>query len=553
MPRHPLIVLLLLLLALPAGAFEIVEFCPDPYLSGDPDEYFVLEGAGPLDGVTVTDGEGSVRFPPGAVSPGRVVVARDAAAYQKVHGAPPDYEFAGTDPAVPEMLSLGDLRMANSGDNLILMVGRTVVQEVRWPGDVVARQGQVHFLRNGVWDPHPRMIGQSDFAPATYEDVTVTLFVSPDSSYEVFSGAIGSARQSIDVNVYEFTHPGIARMLVEAADRGVAVEVLLEGGPVGGISAEEKAVVSYLTGNGIPVRVMTTQGDVHARYRFDHAKYLVIDGESVLVTSENFKESGVPETGLKGNRGWGAWVHDPRVAAYFSAVYEADSTGGDIGPAPSGGAPAGTGRSAYDPVFAPLTVEGATVTPVLSPETSGLVLEMIAGAEERILIEQAYITNSTGGGPNRFLAAAINASRRGVAVQVILDSSWFNVEGENDNDEQAAWINALARSESLPLEARCIDLAAANLEKVHTKGVVVDTSSVLISSINWNDNSPDFNREAGVIVVHPDAARYFAAVFEADWNAGGPTGDGGADLRLTCAALIVLAFALIYAVRKIRR
>ena len=552
MPRPCLLVLLVLLLALPAGAFEIVAFCPDPYLSGDPDEYFVLEGAGSLDGVTVADGEGGVRFPAGAVSPGRVVVARDAAAYARVHGLPPDYEIAGSDPAVPDMTALGDLRLANDGDNLILMAGRTVVQEVRWPEDVPARQGQVHFLRDGVWDPHPRMIGQSDFAPATYEDVAVTLFVSPDCSYEVFAGAIGSARQSIDANVYEFTHPGIARMLVEAAGRGVAVDLLLEGGPVGGISAEEKAVVSYLTGNGVPVRVMTTQGDAHARYRFDHAKYLVIDGESVLVTSENFKESGVPETGLKGNRGWGAWVQDPRVAGYFSEVYETDSTGGDIGPAPSGGAPAETGRSAYDPVFAPLTVEGAAVTPVLSPETSDLVLALIAGAEERLLIEQAYITNSTGGGPNRFLAEAIDASRRGVAVQVVLDSSWFNVEGENDNDEQAAWINALARSESLPLEARCIDLDAANLEKVHTKGVVVDNSSVLISSINWNDNSPDFNREAGVIVVHPDAAHYFAAAFDADWNAGGEAGNG-ADVRLVCAALIVLAFALLYAVRKIRR
>lgn len=552
MPRPCLLVLLVLLLALPAGAFEIVAFCPDPYLSGDPDEYFVLGGAGPLDGVTVADGEGSVRFPAGAVSPGRVVVARDAAAYARVHGLPPDYEIAGSDPAVPDMTASGDLRLANDGDNLMLMAGRTVVQEVRWPEDVPARQGQVHFLRDGVWDPHPRMIGQSDFAPATYEDVAVTLFVSPDCSYEVFAGAIGSAQQSIDANVYEFTHPGIARMLAEAAGRGVAVTVLLEGGPVGGISAEEKAVVSYLTGNGVPVRVMTTQGDAHARYRFDHAKYLVIDGASVLVTSENFKESGVPETGLKGNRGWGAWVQDPRVAGYFSEVYETDSTGGDIGPAPSGGAPAETGRSAYDPVFAPLTVEGAAVTPVLSPETSDLVLALIAGAEERLLIEQAYITNSTGGGPNRFLAAAINASRRGVAVRVVLDSSWFNVEGENDNDEQAAWINALARSESLPLEARCIDLDAANLEKVHTKGVVVDNSSVLISSINWNDNSPDFNREAGVIVVHPDAARYFAAAFDADWNAGGEAGNG-ADVRLLCAALIVLAFALLYAVRKIRR
>jgi hypothetical protein len=36
MPR-PCLLVLVLLLALPAGAFEIVAFCPDPYLSGDPE------------------------------------------------------------------------------------------------------------------------------------------------------------------------------------------------------------------------------------------------------------------------------------------------------------------------------------------------------------------------------------------------------------------------------------------------------------------------------------------------------------------------------------
>ena len=140
MPRALLLVLVLLL-ALPAGAFEIVAFCPDPYLSGDPDEISSLAGAGPLDGVTVADGEGSVRFPAGAVSSGRVVVARDAAAYARVHGLPPDYEIAGSDPAVPDMTALGDLRLANDGDSLMLMAGRTVVQEVRWPEDFQRARG----------------------------------------------------------------------------------------------------------------------------------------------------------------------------------------------------------------------------------------------------------------------------------------------------------------------------------------------------------------------------------------------------------------------------
>lgn len=52
---------------------------------------------------------------------------------------------------------------------------------------------------------------------------------------------------------------------------------------------------------------------------------------------------------------------------------------------------------------------------------------------------------------------------------------------------------------------------------MHAKGLVVD-DSVLISSINWNENSPGFNREAGVIIDSPEVAEYYSSVFEQDWS-----------------------------------
>jgi phosphatidylserine/phosphatidylglycerophosphate/cardiolipin synthase-like enzyme len=48
--------------------------------------------------------------------------------------------------------------------------------------------------------------------------------------------------------------------------------------------------------------------------------------------------------------------------------------------------------------------------------------------------------------------------------------------------------------------------------------VIVDGNSVLVSSINWNENSPMNNREAGVIIEDPDAAAYYLRVFEEDWK-----------------------------------
>ena len=219
------------------------------------------------------------------------------------------------------------LRLANTRDELMVYENSRLVQKITWPGDVKPREGQVHFLENGVWDPRPLMLGQSRLDQETFENVTVTAFVSPDSSLEVFSGAVSSAQQQVLVNVYELSSVNITGALIDAEKRGVDVEVLLEGGPVGGISPEEKAAIWRLNQSGIPVFEMTTSESGHAPYRFDHAKYVVIDDRAVFVTSENFGHSGFPPTGETGNRGWGVYLEDPNIAAYFRDIYQTDTGG----------------------------------------------------------------------------------------------------------------------------------------------------------------------------------------------------------------------------------
>jgi phosphatidylserine/phosphatidylglycerophosphate/cardiolipin synthase-like enzyme len=52
--------------------------------------------------------------------------------------------------------------------------------------------------------------------------------------------------------------------------------------------------------------------------------------------------------------------------------------------------------------------------------------------------------------------------------------------------------------------------------------MIVDNTSVLISSINWNENSITRNREAGIIIEHEDLAMYYAEVFFYDWKIDKP-------------------------------
>ena len=540
-------ILLLCVLVLPASAVQIVEFCPDPYLTDDPDEYLVLQGEGPLNGISVSDGEGGFRFPPGEDIHGQVVVARNAPAYVTTHGALPDYELFDYSTQVPEVIRGDDLRMGNSRDELILYQDGSEIQRISWPGDVHPREGQIHYLEDGVWDRRVLLIGQSRFEPAVFRNVTLTAFASPDSSREVFERAIQDADREILVNIYEFSSRDMAGMLANASARGVSVQMLVEGGPVGGITPEERYICGVLNRSGIPIYEMATQGDVHAKYRFNHAKYLVVDGESVIITSENFNDNGFPPTGSSGNRGWGVYVESPDLAGYFERVFRWDISGGDVVPMVeyAGSYPAASFEP-YRTEFTPTRFEGASVTPVLAPDTSDLILSLLNEANSSIDIEQAYITNQTMTELNPFLAAAIDAARRGVVVRVLLDSYWFNTEDTADNDEMSASLNRIARTEGLPLTARCADLMGNDMEKIHNKGVIVDGRKVLVSSINWNENSPTFNREAGLIIDHPGAATYFTAVFEDDWSASqAPEGDASGVTYSQVTALLVVVIALL--------
>ena len=553
--------------------FEITSFCPDTWLSGEGDEYFVVSGSGSAGDLLITDNEGSVRFPSGSRLSGSTVVAMEAAAYCSVYGRNPDYEIIPTDKSVPDMIRTGNFRMANKADELVLVDNGREIQEIWWPGAVTPGEGRVHILSDGEWDRRVYYEGQSSFEPETFYDTAVTAFVSPDCSYEVLCSLISGSGESIHLNVYELTKPGIADLLSERSSSGVDVKVLLEGSPVGGVSDSEYAAVNALQDSGGEVRMMLTENkDSHAPYRYDHAKYLVSDGESVLVASENFGETGFPQTGYNGNRGWGIVIDDAKASDYFDEVFAYDFSGGWSG-SPEGdlGSFEETDSAGYyggyNPVFNPQRFDGVTVTPVISPDTSYLIQDMISGAEESVDIEQAYIKNWSSG-KNPYLEEAIDAARRGVSVRIILDSYYYNVEGDDDNDEMAAYINSVAGAESLDLEARLARTGYGMPVKVHNKGVIVDSEVVLISSVNWNENSPQMNREAGIIAEGSGIAGYYRDIFSHDWESAGGSGitpgygnSGGfspgtpgiADLlfqKQNVALLLVALLVVLYAVKK---
>ncbi len=376
-----------------SAGFLITEICPDGYAKGDGDEYFLLSGTGSLDGWVITDSEGSVRFPAKTSATGSVIVAREGAAYYDTYTTYPDYEVSHTLDSVPDMISTGRFQMANAGDDITLLFHDKLVQTFSWPGDFSSKNGMIHVFSNGVWDERVVRIGQSSFSPETFTAEYVTLFVSPDSSYGVVNSVISETRSEMLISMYEFTHPEIAEAAADAARRGVNVTLLVEGGPVGGLSSEEKGVLNYLTNAGVSVYTIESTDAKPARYRYLHTKYLVSDDWVTLVLSENFKPTGIPLPGTRGNRGWGAAVFSTGVAEYFHDVFSADLAGYDIYSyvLTADPLPASWSDEKITVHLPARTISNVLVTPVISPDTSSLIPALIEGAREKIDLQQAYV------------------------------------------------------------------------------------------------------------------------------------------------------------------
>ncbi|MGZ4162785.1 MAG: phospholipase D-like domain-containing protein, partial [Tumebacillaceae bacterium] len=391
--------------------------------------------------------------------------------------------------------------------------------------------------------------GQSRFgAPTNYYAGTLQQYSSPDNSYNTVVSALNAATTSIDFNIYEFTSYQLYTALKNAATRGVKVRLFIEGGIVGGISDQEKYIAQQLVAAGVQVRYIINNPSISAfqRYDYDHAKYAVIDNNKAFVESENWSASGIPTNNNYGNRGWGILINDPTTAAFYENVFNYDfnvnakdsfpftPTDATYGNPPSGFVPdQSTPTSTYKGNFINKPINGEfNLTPIMAPDSTFLKNTSIIGlarqAQKSLYVEQLYIKKYWGSGstgsltttPDVYLEEVINAARRGVKVRVLLDSAFLDTSDPRDNTYTVQYINDTAAAEHLDMQAKLIDLKTLGLEKVHNKGMLVDGQKTLVSSINWSENSPESNREAGVIIDNTEVNAYYEPLFWYDWTAG---------------------------------
>lgn len=593
------------LIAMEQPRIRLAALYYDSETSGETDEAFRLWNVGDaaldLAGYRVGDGQRVVTFPPLTLAPGAGLwCTGDAMVFARSFGFSPDCEYgADSDPEVPN-LSGQALRFGNSGGQALLFnragqLADAVVYESGdagqpgWQGPAVEpytpsntfpAEGQILYRkfdwrtgqlwpdsdRRADWaqDPADLYNGQrvqypgwdlERFArPASIAASGVlTAALGPDNLYAVVSQTMAGAQQSIRLASFTFEHVALAELLAAKASNGVAVSILLEGAPAGGISDQQRYVTQLIEAAGGQVWFMVNdRNDAKDRYSNQHAKYVVIDERLLLVSSENFNPDSMPDDdksdGTLGRRGTALVSDDPALVSHACAVFDADldplhhadlfrwrAEDPRYGAPPAGFIPStASGGSGYQLIHAqPLRAAGPfTAEFVQSPETSllpaaeGGLLGMVAraGPGDTVLVQQLYERVSWGGAaatpesaPNPRLLAYIAAARRGATVRIMLDS-FFDPSA---NAQTAAWLNLLAQAEQLDLAARLANPAGRGL---HNKMVLVQAGGigwVHVGSLNGSEASAKINRELALQVQSDDVYNYLAVAFWQDWLLAG--------------------------------
>ncbi|MEZ4519664.1 MAG: phospholipase D-like domain-containing protein [Chloroflexota bacterium] len=565
----------------------------DGYESNDMDEAVAVRNIGGLSadlaGYRLIDGGGSVGLVEGPVpvDPGQVIwLARDREAFTRQFGFAPDVVldkwpgFSNTGDAVILEDSNGiplDVLIYGEGDDLHADWSGLALEPYS-AGSNFAAEGQILYRmrdqRTGL--PVPDTNTAEDWAQSRSDIIngrkvrypgwdsdryfttkqitatgTLTVAVAPDNSYAAITDLIAGAQQRIRLASLTFENLGAAEALTKAAERGVDVQLLLEGGPAGGISDQERYICQNIEAAGGECWFMINDDDQHVadRYRFMHAKYIVVDGRIAAVSSENFSPDSMPDDdksdGTQGRRGIILILDAPSAAAYLEDVFshDLDPAHADIlrwsgenpvyGRPSVGFVPEPDGGGVGYPVRYPepaVFLDTFPIEFVQSPENSlrdvdGL-LGLIgrAGQGDTLLVQQLSERPFWGtisdrnalSDPNPRLEAYIAAARRGATVRMLLDTYFDDPHLPTSNAATCAEVNRIARAENLHL---LCSLANPTLLGLHNKMVLAQIDGhgyVHVGSLNGTELSNKGNREMAIQVQSDGAYAYLAAMFERD-------------------------------------
>jgi len=372
---------------------------------------------------------------------------------------------------------------------------------------------------------------------------TITACASPDAGYGVLKTFLSQTQTDLTIAMYDFTSgelltdvttlvkPGNLpfKMVLDHPPKNPTADQTDEQTRTAIIGADTNAKINWaLTRNDPKV----TKWIFPTAY---HIKVIVQDQKIFWLSSGNMNvsnEPGTPAQQKTGDRDWHVVIANAGLANLYKAYIDNDFTVAQTAQGPGDPvvhqqiqtALAALNTQTSQSTFQPALVEATPTTgfaakvfkdvqvsvqPLLTPDKGVSkpmyvenVLSLINSAQKTLYMQTQYVHPSAAAADADFMllvTALSNAHKKGIDVRLITS--------QYENTSQ--WIEALK-----PFD---LDQVLKIQNKVHNKGIVVDSKVVMVSSQNWSADGCLRNRDAGVIIENAEIAAYFESIFLYDW------------------------------------
>ena len=338
-------------------------------------------------------------------------------------------------------------------------------------------------------------------------------------SATVWSEMFDSAKSEIVIGqFYAVNKPGsvfdkVVERLAAAGKRGVKIRFLMDQK---GVGLSEKPTLDQLRAiPNLELRILdfsklTGNGIIHA-------KYMVVDGATAFIGSQNFDWRAfehIHETGLR--------ITDPKLAGQVLAVFNQDwraqalTEQGTAVPALNAITAAPNYRQETFLLASPNRYNPAGI----GDSESGLPA-LLADAKSEVRIQLLdYAPLSYGPKGTRPYYAVIDnavraAANRGVKIKLMV-SNW------NMEQPAQAYLKSLAMLPNVEIRVVTIPVASGGFipfaRVIHSKTMVIDNQIAWVGTSNWSGGYMDLSRNMEVVMRNEKMAQRLAATQEQIWG-----------------------------------
>ena len=392
-------------------------------------------------------------------------------------------------------------------------------------------------------------------------NITITAYSSPDDGYTVLSNFLKGTKKQLTIGMYDFTSGDLLNDVVNTVEAGDKKFTMVLDHPSKNKTAIQTDPVTRQTilnadPNAAINWALTDMDPEVTGFIFPsayHIKVAVRDSTDFWLSSGNFNVSNQPNFAANdpkrgsfktADRDWHVIVEHKGLAKLFEAYIENDFTvaaefqasAAQVAQSAKKTAQIKHNRDVHKKVetavkklpkaatpskgFAnPPSVLGkhqvftnvpVTLQPLLTPDPGKpnvtpmyetQIIDLINSGDRSIFVQLQYISfpKTRGGDITNIVQALGDAVKRGVDVRIIVSEFQKGINTEHLADFG-------------------LDTHLKIMQGVHNKGIVVDTTKVLVSSENWSEQGVSVNRDAGLIIDNADIAAFFEKIFMDDWN-----------------------------------